>query len=73
MQSEVCAKKTAAGAGGRLLGQPQQDGGQLSVSQGRGLCSKDLLQASSIQMGLPQREIFPAKTLVAFIRVVCHH
>lgn len=58
--------------GGQLLGQPQADGGQLSMSQGPGFCSWGLLQATSIQKDLPQRELFFAETQVAFTRVVCH-
>ena len=58
--------------GGWLLGQPQPDEGQLSVSQGPGLCSKGLLQATSIQKDLPQRELFLAEFQMALIGVVCH-
>lgn len=58
--------------GGWLLGWPQPDEEQLSVSQGPGLGSKGLFQATFILTGLPQRELFPPKTQVAFIGVVCH-
>lgn len=41
---------------GWLLSQPEPVGEQLSVSQGLGLCSKGLQQATAIQIHLPQRE-----------------
>lgn len=51
---------------------PGPDKGQLSVSQGPGLCSKGLLKATSIQKDLPQREPFLAEIQMAFIGVMCH-
>lgn len=58
--------------GGRILRQPQPDEGQLSMSHRPGLRSKGLLQATSIQKDLPQRELFLVEIQMAFIGVVCH-